>query len=99
MNKLFSLSVRYRELALADPVSTVSNAFRISKTSTTILQEVVKSENPVNVAGHDACCQMVINDWRKERASQEATHLEQLLQKMPVGPQCTLWHITKSMNK
>ena len=53
-HELFSLSVRYGGLALTDPVSTATNAFRISKASTTVLQKPVKSGNPVNIADHDA---------------------------------------------
>ena len=45
-HELFSLSVRYGGLALADTVSTASNAFRISKASTAILQEAVKVWKP-----------------------------------------------------
>ena len=88
--------VRYGRLALADPVSTAEMAFRNSKASNAVVQKAVKSGNPVNIADHDVCRRLVINDWRKERASQQVTQLEQLLQKMPVGPQRTLQSITKS---
>ena len=88
--------MRYGGLALTDPVSTAVTAFKVSRTSTAILQEVVKSGNPVNITDHDECCCTVTNDWGKERAPQQATQLEQLLQEMPVGLQRTLRHMTKN---
>ena len=61
--------MRYGGLALADSVSIATMAFRTFNASTAILQEAIKFGNPVNIADHDVCCQLVINDWQKERAS------------------------------
>ena len=77
-------------------VSTAVNAFENSKTSTAILQEAEKSRNPVNIADHDECCRKVTSDCRKERALQQATRFEQLLQEIPTGAQLTLQQITKN---
>ena len=94
-HELFGLSVRNGGLALVDPVSTAGTAFRVSKAATAVLQEAVKSGDPVNMTDHDACRRSVTRNWQKERSSLEATHLDQLLLEMPAGPRRTLKRITK----